>query len=87
MIKSEGAGNKFECLNEKDARLEIVKIGRSICGVCESYLIQPINLITMKKQFVIALLAVFTISVNAQEKKSKAYKQHRSTEASRYVTK
>ena len=41
----------------------------------------------MKKLFLIALLAVFTISVNAQEKKSKTYKQHRSAKTGRYVTK
>ncbi len=49
--------------------------------------IQPINLITMKKLFVIILLAVLTISVNAQEKKSKTYEQHRSAKTGRYVTK
>lgn len=49
--------------------------------------IQPINLIAMRKLFVIALLAVFTISVNAQEKKSKTYNQHRSAKTGRYVTK
>jgi hypothetical protein len=42
---------------------------------------------TMKKLFMIALLAVFTISINAQEKKSKAYKQHRSAKTGRYLTK
>lgn len=41
----------------------------------------------MKKLFVIALLTVLTISVNAQEKKSKTYKQHKSAETGRYVTK
>lgn len=35
----------------------------------------------------IALLIVFTISVNAQEKKSKTYEQHRSAKTGRYVTK
>ncbi len=49
--------------------------------------IQPINLMTMKKLFVIALLTVLTISVNAQEKKSKIYEQHRSSKTRRYVTK
>lgn len=49
--------------------------------------IQPINLITMKKPLIIALLVVFTISVNAQEKKSKTYEQHRSSKTGRYVTK
>jgi hypothetical protein len=42
---------------------------------------------TMKKLFMIALLAVFTISINAQEKKSKAYDQLRSAKTGRYVTK
>ena len=41
----------------------------------------------MKKLFIIALLAVFTISVNAQEKKTKTYEQHRSAKTGRYVTK
>ncbi len=49
--------------------------------------IQPINLIKMKKPLIIALLVVFTISVNAQEKKSKTYEQHRSSKTGRYVTK
>ena len=38
MIKSESVGNKFQCLNEKDARLEIAKIGRPVCGICTSHL-------------------------------------------------
>jgi hypothetical protein len=41
----------------------------------------------MKKPLIIALLVVFTISVNAQEKKSKTYEQHRSSKTGRYVTK
>lgn len=41
----------------------------------------------MKKTLMIALLVVFTISVNAQEKKSKTYEQHRSSKTGRYVTK
>ena len=41
----------------------------------------------MKKVFIIALLAVITITVNAQEKKSKTYEQHRSAKTGRYVTK
>lgn len=49
--------------------------------------IQLINIITMKKLLIITLLAVFTISVNAQEKKSKSYEQHRSAKTGRYVTK
>jgi hypothetical protein len=49
--------------------------------------IQTINLIKMKKPLIIALLVVFTISVNAQEKKSKTYEQHRSSKTGRYVTK
>lgn len=49
--------------------------------------IQPINLIKMKKPLIIAILVVFTISVNAQEKKSKTYEQHRSSKTGRYVTK
>lgn len=49
--------------------------------------IQPINIIKMKKLFVIALTTIFTISVNAQEKKSKTYEQHKSAKTGRYVTK
>lgn len=41
----------------------------------------------MKKLFIIKLLAVFTVSVNAQEKKTKTYEQHRSAKTGRYVTK
>ena len=41
----------------------------------------------MKKPLIIALLVVFIISVNAQEKKSKTYEQHRSSKTGRYVTK
>jgi Zn-dependent membrane protease YugP len=41
----------------------------------------------MKKLFVIVLLTVFAISLNAQEKKSKTYEQHRSSKTGRYVTK
>ncbi len=41
----------------------------------------------MKKPLIIAILVVFTISVNAQEKKSKTYEQHRSSKTGRYVTK
>jgi hypothetical protein len=41
----------------------------------------------MKKPLIITLLVVFTISVNAQEKKSKTYEQHRSSKTGRYVTK
>ena len=44
---------------------------------------KPINLKTMKKLFIITLLAVFTVSVNAQEKKSKTYEQHRSAKTGR----
>lgn len=49
--------------------------------------IQPINIEKMKKPLIITLLVVFTISVNAQEKKSKTYEQHRSAKTGRYVTK
>lgn len=49
--------------------------------------IQPINIEKMKKPLIITLLVVFTISVNAQEKKSKTYEQHRSSKTGRYVTK
>lgn len=41
----------------------------------------------MKKPLIITLLVVFTILVNAQEKKSKTYEQHRSSKTGRYVTK
>ena len=41
----------------------------------------------MKKLFIIVLLAVFAISVNAQEKKSKTNEQHRSAQTGRNVTK
>ncbi len=49
--------------------------------------IQPINLITMIKLFIIAVVALFTILVNAQEKKAKTYEQHRSSKTGKYVTK
>lgn len=41
----------------------------------------------MKKRFIITAFAIATISVNAQEKKSKTYEQHRSAKTGRYVTK
>lgn len=41
----------------------------------------------MKKVITIAILVVFTISVFAQEKKSKTYNQHRSAQTGKYVTK
>lgn len=41
----------------------------------------------MKKLFIIAVLVIGTISINAQEKKTKTYEQHRSAKTGRYVTK
>jgi hypothetical protein len=38
MDKLESAGNKFQCLNENQARLEIAKTGRQVCGICTSHL-------------------------------------------------
>jgi hypothetical protein len=38
MKKSESIGNKFQCLKEQQARTEIAKIGRQVCGVCTSHL-------------------------------------------------
>ena len=38
MSKDNSKGNKFACLNEKDARLECAKIGRKVCGTCVSNL-------------------------------------------------
>lgn len=41
----------------------------------------------MKKLFTLTLLVLFTISINAQEKKSKTYEQHRSAKTGQYVKK
>ena len=38
MIKSESIANRFQCFNEQQARTEIAKIGRQVCGVCTSHL-------------------------------------------------
>ena len=38
MDKSESSGNKFACSSEIDARTEIARIGRSVCGTCVSHL-------------------------------------------------
>lgn len=41
----------------------------------------------MKKIIVLLLITLISLTVNAQEKKSKTYKQHRSAKTGRYVTK
>ena len=41
----------------------------------------------MKKILSLTAALVLSISLNAQEKKSKTYKQHRSAETGKYVTK
>ncbi len=41
----------------------------------------------MKKIFVLAIVMVCSLTLQAQEKKSKPYKQHKSTETGTYVTK
>ncbi|MDY7784242.1 hypothetical protein [Aeromonas caviae] len=38
MSSSESEGNKFACQSESSARIEIAKIGRSVCGTCVSSL-------------------------------------------------
>lgn len=38
MNLSESEGNKFSCQSESNARIEIAKIGRSVCGTCVSSL-------------------------------------------------
>ena len=38
MKKSDSIGNNFQCFNEQQARTEIAKIGRHVCGVCTSHL-------------------------------------------------
>ena len=41
----------------------------------------------MKKILFLTVALVFSLTLNAQEKKSKTYKQHRSAETGKYVTK
>jgi len=41
----------------------------------------------MKKNLLLEVALVFSLTCNAQEIKSKTYKQHKSAETSRYVTK
>ena len=41
----------------------------------------------MKKILLFAVALAFSLTSNAQEKKSKTYKQHRSAETGKYVTK
>ena len=41
----------------------------------------------MKKILFLTVALAFSLTLNAQEKKSKTYKQHRSAEAGKYVTK
>lgn len=41
----------------------------------------------MKKLIALILITFLSLIVNAQEKKSKTYKQHRSAKTGRYVTK
>lgn len=66
---------------------ELQKLEDKFVVFAQVIYIQPINIIKMKKLFVIALTTLFTISVNAQEKKSKTYEQHKSAKTGRYVTK
>lgn len=41
----------------------------------------------MKKILFFTVALVFSLTLNAQEKKSKTYKQHKSAETGKYVTK
>lgn len=41
----------------------------------------------MKKILFLTVALAFSLTLNAQEKKSKTYKQHRSAETGKYVTK
>ena len=41
----------------------------------------------MKKLIALILLTLLSLTVNAQEKKSKTHEQHRSAKTGRYVTK
>ena len=41
----------------------------------------------MKKILFLTVVLVFSLTLNAQEKKSKTYKQHKSAETGKYVTK
>jgi hypothetical protein len=41
----------------------------------------------MKKILFLTVALVFSLTLNAQEKKSKTYKQHRSAETGKYVKK
>lgn len=43
MEKSDSSGNEFQCLNENQARNEIAKIGRPVCGICTSHLYTTYN--------------------------------------------
>ncbi len=38
MLKSESAGNQFQCETESEARKLCADIGRSVCGICVSHL-------------------------------------------------
>ncbi|WP_183058830.1 hypothetical protein [Salmonella enterica] len=38
MSKSDNKGNRFSCATEQEARTEIAKIGRKVCGTCVSHL-------------------------------------------------
>lgn len=38
MGKSDSKGNRFTCATEQEARIEIAKIGRKVCGTCVSHL-------------------------------------------------
>jgi hypothetical protein len=83
MNEIESDGNAFKIMHVD----KYLKLADLFAVFVKVIYIQPINLIAMRKLFVIVLLAVFTISVNAQEKKSKTYNQHRSAKTGRYVTK
>ena len=41
----------------------------------------------MKKLIALILITILSLTVNAQEKKSKTHEQHRSAKTGRYVTK
>lgn len=38
MDNSESQGNAFTCYTEDQARIQIAKIGKQVCGVCTSHL-------------------------------------------------
>lgn len=38
MVTGDNKGNRFTCATEQEARVEIAKIGRKVCGTCVSHL-------------------------------------------------